>query len=165
MTSSGGTISWQEIGIEISIPSGAVPEGEALELRVRPCLSGPFVLPEGHQLASPVYLIRPAFDFANAVRLSVAHFVGLDSSRDCDRMTFITSSSSPTHGPQTKYEFKLMKGGIFRRKEDHGVIYLKHLCLLASAKQTHSSTGEHWASKNGKVMFCVFFLIIQCTRT
>ena len=155
MTSSGGTISWQEIGIKISIPSGAVPEGEALELRVRPCLSGPFVLPEGHQLASPVYLIRPAFDFANAVRLSVVHFVGLDSSCDCDRMTFLTSSSFPTHGPQPKYEFKLMKGGIFRRREDHGVIYLKHLCLLASAKQTHSSTGEHWASKNGKVICCV----------
>ena len=150
MTSSGGTILWNEIGIKAEIPAGAVPEGEVLELRVRPCLSGPFILPEGHQLASPVYLIRPAFDFVNAVRLSIAHFVGLDSSSDCDRMTFITSSSSPTHGPQPKYEFKLMKGGIFREREDHGVIYLKHRCLLASAKRTHSSIWKRWKSKNGK---------------
>ena len=87
MTSDGGTISWKEIGF--NIPPGAVPEGQDFELRVWPCLSGPFVLPDGYQLASPIYLITPSFEFVKDVRLSIAHFAGLDSGSDCSHMTFI----------------------------------------------------------------------------
>ena len=61
VTSEGGHISWLEIGIEINIPAGAVSEEMTLELRVHQCLSGPFVLPAGYQLASPVYLISPVW--------------------------------------------------------------------------------------------------------
>ena len=61
VTSEGGHISWLEIGIEINIPAGAVPEETTLELRVDLCLSGPFVLPAGYQLASPVYHISPVW--------------------------------------------------------------------------------------------------------
>ena len=152
MTSDGGTISWQEIGFEMHIPPGAVPEGTTMKLRVRPCLSGPFHLPREHQLASPVYLITPAFEFIKDVRLSIAHFAGLDTSSDCDSMTFITSSSKPKYDPQAKYVFKVLSGGVFEKKEHHGVIYLKHFCLTGAAKQTSPTSVAETQSeaKKGK---------------
>ena len=151
VTSDGGTISWQEIGFEMHIPPGAVPEEMTMKLRVRPCLSGPFHLPREHQLASPVYLITPAFEFIKDVRLSIAHFAGLDSSSDCDSMTFITSSSKPKYDPQAKYVFNVLSGGIFKKKEHHGVIYLKHFCLTGAAKQTSatSDAGAQSEARNG----------------
>ena len=156
VTSDGGTISWKEIGFEINIPPGAVPEGQDFELRVRPCLSGPFVLPDGYQLASPIYLITPSFEFVKDVRLSIAHFAGLDSDSDCSHMTFISSSSSPTHTPHAKYKFKVMNGGIFNRKVHHGEVYLKHFCLTGSARKVSVSSDKETQqeAKNGNHMRC-----------
>ena len=138
VTSEGGHISWLEIGIEINIPTGAVSEGKTLELRVRPCLSGPFVLPARYQLASPMYLVSPEFDFEKEVTLKIDHFAGLDSSSDCQRMTFISSSStqSQSHSQSPKYHFKVMKGGVFKKKEHHGIIHLKHFCLTGLAQES-----------------------------
>lgn len=139
----GGTISWEEIGIEIEIPPRAVPKGRNLELSVRPCLSGPFILPNEYQLASPVYLITPAFEFTRKVKLSIAHFAGLDRNKDSDRMTFISASSLPVYAPQAKYEFKVMKGGIFKKKEHHGFICLKHFCLTGCAQPVSGSVNDY----------------------
>ena len=116
-----------------------------------PCLSGPFFPPKGYQLASPVYLITPAFDFLKEVRLSIAHYAAVDSSSDCDSMTFISSSSSPKYAPHAKYEFKTLSGSLFQRKEHHGVIFLKHFCNTAIAQQTSASgdTASQKEAKNG----------------
>ena len=159
--SDGGTISWKRIGLEINIPSGAVPQGKNLELQVRPCLSGPFDLPQGYQLASPVYLITPTFEFLKEVRLSIAHFAGLDSKSDCDSMTFISSSSKPSNAAQAKYVFKLLSGGIFRKKEHHGVIYTKHFCLTGTAKQT-KTTNDAETQQEARNGNCLMFHAISC---
>ena len=151
VTTDGGKITWKEIGIEIDIPPGAVPKGKNLHLQVRPCLSGPFVLPKGYQLASPVYLIAPAFEFLQKVKLSIAHFVGLESSSDCDCMTIISSSSSPMSTPKPRYTFKVMNGGIFKKKHNCGFIYLKHFCLTGAAKQI-SVNSDTETQKDGNFM-------------
>jgi len=157
VTSDGGTILWKNIGIEINIPPGAVPQGKNLELQVQPCLSGPFDLPQGYQLASPIYLITPTFEFLEEVRLSIAHFAGLDSNSDCDSMTFISSSSKPKYDPQAKYGFKVLSGGMFKKKEHHGVIYLKHFCLTGAAKQTSATSDAETkqAAKKGNYIWPV----------
>ena len=158
VTVKGGKISWKDIGVEIEIPPGAVPKGKSLELRVRPCLSGPYSLPQGYQLASPVYLITPAFEFVKEVRLSVTHFAHLDDENDCNRMTFISSSSSPVLTPQLHYNFKLMKGGIFKEEENNGVLYLKHFCQAAIAQQESNVT----VAKNGEYVHAFLSNVCAC---
>ena len=160
VTSEGGHISWLEIGIEISIPAGAVSEGKTLELRVRPCLSGPFVLPARHQLASPVYLVSPEFEFEKEVTLKIDHFAGLDSSTDCKRMTFISSSSTPTHPEASKYSFKVMKGGVFKKKEHHGIIHLKHFCLTGLAQESGDVQPQDTQDQAENSMFLSSYNII-----
>ena len=136
VTSDGGKFCWDAIGLDIDIPRGAVPEGEVMELRVRPCLAGPFDMPKGYQATSPPYLISPAFEFESEVKLSIAHYAHLESSKDYDRMTFVTSSSFPKYSPLPRYKFKVMEGGIFNERDGYGLISLKHFCLTGTAQKT-----------------------------
>ena len=148
VTSDGGKFCWDAIGLEIDIPRGTVPEGEVMELRVWPCLAGPFDMPKGYQATSPPYLIspafefespyqiNPAFEFESEVKLSIAHYAHLESSKDYDRMSFVTSSSSPKYSTLPRYKFKVMEGGIFNEREGYGVISLKHFCLIGTAQKT-----------------------------
>ena len=136
VTSDGGKFCWDAIGLEIDIPRGAVPEGKVMDLRVRPCLGGPFDMPKGYVATSPPYLISPNFEFESEVKLSIAHHAHLETSNDYDRMTFVTSSISPKYSPLPRYKFKVMDGGIFNERKGYGVISLNHFCLTANAQKT-----------------------------
>ena len=132
MTTEGGSVSWKDIGIEFQIPRGAVPEGRSLELSVWPSIAGPFVLPDGYNLASPVYLISPAFDFVCDITLRIYHYCSLETEQQCDSMVFVSSPASPSIEqlcPQ--YKFRVLYKGSFLPSEMHGCVSLKHFCNLA----------------------------------
>ena len=78
--------------MEFEIPPGAVPEGRQLDLTVWPCSSGPFHPPDGYELASPVFLISPSFDFSREI---TRHFLKLESEEDSERMVFLSAHPSP----------------------------------------------------------------------
>jgi len=97
----------EDVGVTINVPSGAVAAGEEVELAVRPCLNGQFILPEGYKQASPVYLIRASTDFLQDVQVSIEHFADLQSKRDCDNMTFLFASTTTMdglNGPEYRFE-------------------------------------------------------------
>ena len=91
-------------GLEFDIPPGAVPQGKRLELSVWPCSAGPFQLPEDYELASPVLLVSPNFEFSIDVTITMHHFYNLHTREDCDNMAFLTAPATPGHH-QTKLEW------------------------------------------------------------
>ncbi len=142
MTSDGRKISWAEIGISFEIPEGAVPPEESLDLTVWPCTKGPFVLPPGYDLASPVFVIGPEIKFDKEILLQMAHFVQLQSHGDCQRMTFLSAPSTPRSykGEEPGYHFKVFKGGVFQVDRSVGTVSLSHFCNLAIGRET--SAGD-----------------------
>ncbi len=137
VTSEGMEISWEDIGIAFSIPPGAVPGDELLQLTVRPCLTGPFEPPVGYELTSPTFIVSPAFDFVKDIQLVVYHFVILESDNDCERMTFLSASTTPVYeGSQLQYKFKPLRGGVFQRSQHFGTISLRHFCEITTAQQS-----------------------------
>ena len=146
MTSEGQLLYWEDIGITLDIPPGAVPEDKQLNLTVRPCLSGPFILPKGYELASPVYLITPAFDFSRDVKLSIAHFADLQSEADCENMTFVSAPCIPHYtasGPQ--YRFRAFPGGVFLTEKREASLSLKHFCVFGAARMIQEEPPEGMA--------------------
>ena len=136
VTSEGKTLTWDEIGMEIDIPAGAVSEDRPLKLTVRPCLSGPFSLPEGYELVSPVYIITPAFDFNQDVQLSIVHYASLTCHEDCSSMAFMSAKTSITPGgSDIVYNFKVLRRGVFHEGQQLGVIPLRHFCGIAIGKK------------------------------
>ena len=135
VTSAGKEISWSDIGIKINIPPGAIPEGKPITVAVRPCLSGPFELPEDYELASPVYAISPGLEFNKDVKLFMAHFVDLRSEDDCKNMTFLTTQSSSLPKASHLCRLLVQENGVFHRGSREGEISLRHFCKKAIGKK------------------------------
>ncbi len=149
VSSEGQEISWDNIGIAFSIPPGAVPDGESLELTVHPSLAGPFQPPEHCELASPSYHITHTSGFAKDVEIVLYHSVDLRSDDDCKRMSFLLAPKMPaSDGSQHGYEFKKLDGGVFQKKESFGKIKLRHFGHVAIGV-----TGDKPPSKLVQLLF------------
>ena len=148
MTSDGRKISWDDIGIQFDIPAGAIPEERVVHLNVSPCLSGRFILPDGCNLASPVFMVSPEYEFQEDVKMlqsfkevmmSMVHFMDLQSEDECERMVFISASSAPIdQDGKPEYHFKVLKHskkGAFHIGQRYGSISLNHFCFLAIGMQ------------------------------
>ncbi len=155
VTSEGMEISWKDIGIAFSIPPGAVPDDEELQLTVRPCLAGPFQPPDGYEFMSPTYIISPAFDFIKDIQVVIYHFVIMQSDDDCECMTFLSAATTPVYeGSQPQYKFKPLIGGMFQQNERFGAISLRHFCALSAAcpscKRPRDSDTEESGARRQK---------------
>ena len=144
MTSEGLEVSWEDIGIAFSIPQGAVPDNEELKLSVRPCLAGPFGLPLGYKLTSPVYIISPHFHFKKDIQLVIYHFANLKTDEDTENMSFLSAPSSPqSTGSRLRYEFKSLKGGVFQKNESFGTISLRHFCAASTGSSSRKRPFDY----------------------
>ena len=135
MTSEGAHItSWkEEIGVEFDIPRGAVPEGKKLELSVWPCCDGPFQLPKDYELASPVFLVSPSFQFSCEITLTLYHFSNLETEEDCEEMVFLSASvTSLCKQEKSVYQFKVLRQGSFGPRQKYGQISLTHFCPIGA---------------------------------
>ena len=154
MTSDGAHIkNWgKEIGIEFDIPSEAVPKDRQLDFSVWPCSAGPFQLPEDYELASPVFLVSPSFQFSCNITLKIYHFYDLKTKEDCDDMVFLSSPSTLSEIDNQKpvYLFKVLGKGMFEPSEDYGQVKLKHFCLCAVGKHRRTSQSKAPPSKRIK---------------
>lgn len=137
-TTEGKVIKWEDIGVTIDIPPGAVSEQEVIDLSVRPCLSGPFEIPDGIDLASPLHLVGPAFKFRQEIKLSLQHFINLETPEDCKQMTFLSAPSTPSYiGSQPTYllrEIKIQEG-TFTVGNQVATILLKHFCTVGIGRK------------------------------
>ena len=142
VTSEGCHVNWgEEIGIEFTIPPGAVPQGKELDLSVWPCTAGPFQLPEGYELASPVYLISPSFEFSCPITVTMYHYCVVETEEDSESMAFLSSHTTPHRGEghtphrgedhTPHYQFRVLGKGSFKPSETYGCISLKHICNAA----------------------------------
>ena len=138
VTSKGADIDLDDIGLSISIPEqpfgGSV---DSVELLIHPCLSGPFILPDGYELASPVYVIEPSQQgvLQKPCTVRIQHYISLRNERDCDGMTFISANIAPQNRWFGPYHFKEIKGSkqTFKPRSQVGEIELQHFCCLGCA--------------------------------
>ena len=127
--------------MEFDIPPGAVPEGSQLDLRVWPCSSGPFQLPDDYELASPLFLISPSLDFSREITLKMGHFSKLETEEDREGMVFLSAHSTPhrvvegAREPVYHYQCRVFEGGVFRPHQQYGTVLLKHFCFGGIARR------------------------------
>ena len=157
VTSLDGYISWwEEIGVEFEIPPGAVQEGRELDLTVWPCSSGPFHPPDDYELASPVFLISPSFDFSREITLRMGHFSKLETEEDRERMVFLSAHPSPhsvvegAREPVYHYQCRVLEGGVFTPHQQYGTVLLKHFCFVSSGRRKRKKPSEASTSKRSR---------------
>ena len=148
---SGTTISSQDYGITIIIPPGAIPQGTEILVQVHCCFGGPFVLPKGYRLCSPVYIISPSFHFLKDIELQIVHHAYLSDPEDCSQMMFVTDAPSLETVDQLEYHLRPIQGGHFSEHGVVGNISLKHFCKKAIAAKI-STDGVTTPQQNIKGM-------------
>ena len=163
VSSQGGEISSSELGVSLVIPPKAVPPGKTVTVRIWPCLSGPFISPDGYEFTSPVYLISPVFTFEKEVQLSLQHFASLTSDSECDRMVFMSASTSPSFRESNpEYHFHVFKRGHFTKDSSTATLSLKHFCQLATGRKRRREDGEAQAGSPKKSKGIHFDDIVSC---
>ena len=128
----------EDVGVTVNIPHGAVATGKDVDLTVRPCLDGRFILPEGYEPASPVYLVRASTDFLQDVQVSIEHFADLQSKRDCDNMAFLFAGTTPvdgSNGPEYQFEEIPANRFVFKEGQTMGTV-AQRLCLHDGGQKT-----------------------------
>ena len=152
----------EEAGIALSVPEQALSASvEPLELSVRPCFTGPFKLPKEYESASPAYLIHPSrrVEFQKEISLRIQHYARLQSEEDCEKMVFLSASSTPEclDGSSPVYIFKEIKSakGVFRPGDQQGEIALRHFCIVkvGSKRSRDDDEGSCDSQKKHRGLF------------
>ena len=132
--------------MEFDIPPGAIPESKELELTVWPCSDGQFQLPEDYELASPVFLVSPSFEFSHEINLTMYHFSNLEMEEDCERMVFLSSPTAPNMkmaGEKPAYQFRVLGKGVFKPHRNYGQISLTHFCIIGAGRRKRKKQSSN----------------------
>ena len=134
--SNGKILSWEDYGITIIFPPGAIPEGKEILIRVHRCIGGPFILPSGYRLVSPVYFISPSCEFLKDVELWIAHHAYLTTTEQSSRMTFMTNDPNRSIKQSARdCCLAVREGGRFLVNGVVGRISVRHFCPNAIATE------------------------------
>ena len=133
---------YYKTGISLCVPGLSVHNYDQSlgSLDIRPCLSGPFELPDGYELASPVYLLEPRKKGTTNTPFTIRihHWANLLTQQDCEEMAFISAPAQPklTKTGGSVYVFKRIKGfkTKFTTNSQIAEIELQQLSLIATVK-------------------------------
>ena len=141
--------SWDEHGLTITIPSGAVPKGTEASLTIGVSISGNFVLPPDMTLVSPVFCVDAVPNcFEKDVELKVPHILDV-SEETSEHISFVRASCD-----SSDFHFEEFPGGVFKPGLDYGVFSTKSFSLYAIAVKKFAC-GLGSVIRTATVYFCV----------
>lgn len=131
----------EDLGLIIDVPQGAVTDQhpEEVTVKINACITGPFELPEGHTLVSPVFHIEPGVEFAQKpIELSIVHYLDVDDDDEgCSELRFVTAPFGDCVERSKKtIKFRSLDGGTFLPRGRLGKISLRHFCFIGIASKS-----------------------------
>ena len=136
--SKGGLFCSEDVSVSLEVPPKAVPEGKEMQLTLWPCLYGPFSLPEGHQLAGPVYLAHASMEgekstsFATEVKILMKQFVYVEGTKVGDQVKFVSRGFQyDNEYCNPIYKFQNFLAGRIEDLDRRTIsLKLKHFCFI-----------------------------------
>ena len=111
-TSSGGHADYNN-GVQVTVPSNAIPPGSSVEVRVQPGFapSDVTVMPEGIQSASPAYLISSdsSDNLTGEVTVTMEHHVKVSTREEANDLVFLQADAYPSQSGV--YEYREVSNG------------------------------------------------------
>ena len=111
------SVNWEEYGIRITVPQGAVPPSDTVQVTINVLVGGDFIFPEDTELVSAVYAIKLSKPFLKPVKLEIQHCVSIETVSHCNYLSFSTATNN-----QPPYEFNTVNGGEFPIGNRYGSI-------------------------------------------
>ena len=126
---SGKEIHFSDIGFSLDVPRYAVPYGDLVKISICALMKGPFILPTGLELVSPVYCISttPEIVFKKELKLSLDHWARLEKDT---KLAYVSAPfNTLSEGPN---RFRVEEGGMFSLTS--GSTYTRHFSFKAIAR-------------------------------
>lgn len=133
-----------DLGISLSIDQEQL-DMKQVKLAVRPCLTGPFVIPEEYKAVSPAYLLKAATEVSADIRVCIKHCAVLKGENDCVDVKFLCANHIPQYREKKPfYVFNEEKevNGKFNVEDQSGEAIIKKsgLFILANSKGNSTMT-------------------------
>ena len=139
---------WKDHGFKLHIPENALPEGiSEYSVNIKASLAGQFELPEGYELVSAVYWVKPPGKFTNHVAIEVQHCANFSHP---NQLCFVCTSCAQKSFP---YKFKVINGGSFVFHSKYGVLSTTNFSGIGIAKEVEPS--EHSCQYCAQVYYTV----------
>ena len=119
-------LSWEEYGLRITVPEGAVPPSETIEVSITALVGGEFILPEDSELVSAVYTITVSKPLLKPVQLEIQHCVSIGTQSQANCLSFVTSSSN-----RCPFDFQSVYKGSFLVGTRYGRILISEFSSWA----------------------------------
>ena len=134
-------LNWEEYGLRIAIPQGAVQQSDTVEVAITALVGGEFILPEDTELVSAVYAIFVSKPLLKPVQLEIQHCASIEKPAHSNYLSFATAPSD-----RPPYHFQPVKGGIFSIGNQYGSIYLSGFSLWSVIKKKFRRRGHSQSS-------------------
>ena len=99
----GGKVSIDEHSVTITVPKGAVAEGDKVQIEAAASLIGPYIIPKGFHPVSAYLWIGANYIFRKEVQVQIEHHAVLSHPEDILQMYMLTACCKDKDG-QSMYE-------------------------------------------------------------
>ena len=134
-------LNWEEYGLRIAIPQGAVQQSDTVEVAITALVGGEFILPEDTELVSAVYAISVSKSLLKPVQLELQHCVSIEKPAHSNYLSFATA-----HSDRPPYHFQRVEGGIFSIGNQYGGISLSGFSIWSIIKKKFRRRGHSQSS-------------------
>ena len=117
-------LNWEEYGLRIAIPQGAVQQSDTVEVAITALVGGEFILPEDTELVSAVYAISVSKPLLKPVQLEIQHCVSIEEPAHSNYLSFATAPID-----QPPYQFEPVEGGEFPIGSRYGSLFITKFSL------------------------------------
>ena len=165
-----------------TIPEGAIPEGEPINIEVGVTLTGPFDFPKGSKPVSPIVRLcvqqQPDYQFLKPVEVILPHYLDLTGEEDSSELKlqigFLKAGHTLNGNKKLKFERMDMSNMDFKH-HGYGILQTNHFCLLCidqdvtredTVKANFYLLGYQIMlnSTEWNVYFCVAYFLPTCAE-
>ena len=124
------SVNWEEYGIRITVPQGAVLPSDTVQITISALVGGDFIFPKDTELVSAVYAIHLSKPFLEPVKLEIQHCVSSVTPAHSNYLSFSTATNN-----QPPYKFNTVDGGEFSIANRYGSIRIIKFCKWSVVKK------------------------------
>ena len=178
--STGGVFYSSAHDFGFTIPEGAIPEGDSINIEVGITLTGPFDFPQGIKPVSPIVKLcvqqQPNYLFLKPVEVVLPHYFNLTGDEDSSELQIGFLKAGHALNGNQEYKFQQIAIGLSNThfKHEYGILQTNHFCLLCiGGGVTREDTAKALFYLVGyckimpdptmwKVYFCVTYFLKTC---
>ena len=132
------SVNWEEYGIRITIPQGAVLPSDTVQITINVLVGGDFIFPEDAELISAVYAISLSKPFLEPVKLEIQHCVSIKKPAHSNYLSFSTATNN-----QPPFQFNTVDGGEFSIGKRYGSIRIAKFSKWSVVMKRRRRTRVH----------------------